>query len=105
MDRSLVRFVYLLVAAASVVIIVLGIQSSAYIINSILLAAIITIAVLPIPRRLIDRGWNPTLSLITTLLMVVVVLALILLLAWISVGTCLLPWPACVGRRLAAPWV
>jgi hypothetical protein len=49
-NRSIVRFVYLIVVTAGLFIIVLGIQSAASIINSILLAAIITLAVLPIPR-------------------------------------------------------
>ena len=45
--KSLTQFVLFLVALACVVIIIIGIQSFAYIINSILLATVITIAVIP----------------------------------------------------------
>ena len=86
MDKSLMRFVYFLVAIASVFIIILGIQSSAYVINSILLAAMITIAVLPVTRGLIERGWRPSLSLITTLLLVVLVIGLVLFLTYASLA-------------------
>ena len=86
MDRSLVQFVYLLVAVACIFIIILGIQSSAYVINAILLASLITVAVLPIPTALIKRGWNATLALIATLVVVVGVIILLLVLTSISVG-------------------
>ena len=80
------RLIYLLVATASVFIIILGIQSAAYVINSILLAAMITIAVLPIPKRLIARGWSAAMALVATLVVVVGVLGLILFLTWTSIG-------------------
>ena len=44
-------FVFLLVALASVVIIAAGIQASADILNPILLAAVITIVVMPLPGK------------------------------------------------------
>ena len=56
LNKSLVQFALLLISLACVFIIILGIQSSAYIINSILLAAMITLAVLPLPRKLVQRG-------------------------------------------------
>jgi predicted PurR-regulated permease PerM len=86
MEKSLMRFVYFLVAGASVFIIVHGIQSSAYVINSILLAAMITIGVLPVTRGLIERGWRPSLSLILTLLLVVAVIGLVLFLMYASLS-------------------
>ena len=55
LNKSVVQFVLLLIALACVFIIILDIQSSAYIINSILLAAMIALAVLPLPRKLIQR--------------------------------------------------
>lgn len=86
MDNSLDRFVRLLVAAACIFIIILGIQSSAYVINSILLAVLITIAVLPIPRALVKRGWNASLALTATLVVVAAVICFMLVLTWVSVG-------------------
>lgn len=85
-SRSLTRFVYLLVALASIVIIVFGIQSSAYIVNSILLAAVITIGVLPLPRGLIRRGMRPSAAFILSLVLVVVVLVAIVALAVSSIS-------------------
>jgi predicted PurR-regulated permease PerM len=64
----------------------LGIQSSAYIINSILLAGMITLAVFPIPRKLVQRGMNPSLALVLSLLLVVGVLVLIFALAFASIN-------------------
>lgn len=66
--KSLTRFVLLLVALACVFIIT-GIQSFAYIINSILLAAVTTL------------GKKPSLALIISLLVILVVLVRIFLLA------------------------
>jgi hypothetical protein len=62
LNKSVVQFVLLLISLACVFIIILGIQSSAYIINSILLAAMITLAVLPVPRKLIRRGGQVSLD-------------------------------------------
>jgi len=50
------RLVIYLVAFAAVFVILFGIRGSASIINPILLAAVITITVLPIPGRLKQRG-------------------------------------------------
>ena len=85
-NKSIVSFVLLLVALACVFIILLGIQSSAYIINSILLAALITLAVMPIPRKLIQRGMKPSLAFILSLLLVVGGLVLIFALAFASIN-------------------
>jgi len=58
LNKSFGQFVLMLVALACMFIIILGIQNSAYIINSILLAAIIALGIIPLPRRLIQRGMN-----------------------------------------------
>jgi predicted PurR-regulated permease PerM len=87
LNKSVVRFVALLISLACVFIIILGIQSSAYIINSILLAAIITLAVLPLPRKLIQRGMRPNLALILTLLLIVAVLVGIFVLVFTSIDS------------------
>jgi predicted PurR-regulated permease PerM len=87
LNKSVVQFVLLLVALACVFVIILGIQSSAYIINSILLAVLITLAVMPIPRKLIQRGMKPSLALVLSLLLVVGVLVLIFALAFASINS------------------
>ena len=56
MNNAQGRLVFYLVAFASFVVILFGIRGSAYIINPILLAAVITITVLPVPSRLSKRG-------------------------------------------------
>jgi predicted PurR-regulated permease PerM len=90
-----VQFVLLLIALACVFIIILGIQSIAYIINSVLLAAVITLAILPLPRKMIQRGMKPTLALVLSLLLIVFVLGSIFVVAFISVDS--------VVSGLAAP--
>ena len=87
LNKSVLQFVLLLVSLACVFIIILGIQSSAYIINSILLAAMITLAVLPVPRWLIRRKMRPTLALILTLLLIVAVLVGIFVLVFSSINS------------------
>ena len=87
LNKSVVNFALLLISLACVFIIILGIQSSAYIINSILLAAMITLAVLPVPRKLIRRGVRPALALILTLLLIVAVLVGIIVLVFTSIDS------------------
>ncbi len=81
---SVVRFVYFIVVLAGLFIILLGIQSSAYLINSLLLAALITVAVLPVPRWLIRRGVRPTLALVLSLFLIVGAMALLGVLVFTS---------------------
>ena len=50
------RLVIYLVGAASIFVVLFRIRSSASIINPILLAAVITITVLPVSSRLTKRG-------------------------------------------------
>ena len=97
LNKSVVQFVLLLISLACVFVIILGIQSSAYIINSILLAAMITLAVLPLPRKLIQKGMRPSLALILTLLLIIAVLVGIYLLVITSIES--------VSADLAAPTV
>lgn len=74
-----------LVGAASIFVILFGIRGSAYIINPILLAAVITITVLPVPSRLTKRGMPGWLALVLSILMVVVLLGLVIATVFFSV--------------------
>ena len=79
------RLVIYLVAAAAIFVILFGIRGSAYVINPILLAAVITITVLPIPSRLTKRGLPGWLSLVLSILMVVLLLGLVIATVFFSV--------------------
>jgi AI-2 transport protein TqsA len=79
------RLVIYLVALASVFVILFGIRASAYIINPILLAAVITITVLPIPSRLTKRGMPGWLALVLSILLVVVLLGLVIATVFFSI--------------------
>jgi len=79
------RLVIYLVALASVFVILFGIRASAYIINPILLAAVITITVLPVPSRLTKRGVPGWLALVLSILMVVMLLGLVIATVFFSV--------------------
>jgi predicted PurR-regulated permease PerM len=71
-------FAILLISIASIFIIIWGIKATASILNPILLAAVITIVVLPIPQKLSEKGLPDWLSFIITLLGVIAVIALVL---------------------------
>jgi predicted PurR-regulated permease PerM len=79
------RLVVYLVALASIFLILFGIRGSAYIINPILLAAVITVTVLPVPSRLTKRGMPGWLALVLSILMVVVLLGLVIATVFFSV--------------------
>ena len=79
------RLVVYLVGGAAIFVILFGIRGSASVINPILLAAVITITVLPIPSRLSKRGIPGWLSLVLTILMVVLVLGLVIVTVFYSV--------------------
>jgi predicted PurR-regulated permease PerM len=79
------RLVILLVGLASIFVILFGIRGTASIINPIMLAAVITICVLPIPGRLTKRGLPGWLSLVLTILAVVLLLGLVILTVFFSV--------------------
>jgi len=78
--------VYLLVSMACVFIIIWGIRGTAYIINPLLLAFIITLTLLPLPEKLKQRGLPGWLALVLTILAVVAALAVVILLVVVSIG-------------------
>ncbi len=74
--------IYLVVSLASIFIIMLGIKSTAAIINPILLALVITIAVIPLPQKLMRRGMSGKMALVLTIVAVVgAILAVMVLVA------------------------
>jgi AI-2 transport protein TqsA len=76
--------VFLLVGFASIFIISWGIKASAVVLNPILLAAVITVVVLPMPQKFIRRGLPTWLSFVVTLLIVVGSIAAVIFLVFIS---------------------
>ena len=86
MDGRPRRFLFLLLSVASVFVIIWGIRSSAYIINPILLALVITMTVAPLPTRLKQRGIPGWLSLVLTIAVVVGGLLLVLAFSAYAVG-------------------
>jgi AI-2 transport protein TqsA len=86
MNNLSVRPVIYLVGVASIFVIMFGIRASAYILNPILLAAVITITVLPIPSRLTKRGLPGWLSLVLSILVVVFALGLVILTVFFSIS-------------------
>jgi AI-2 transport protein TqsA len=85
MNNQTNRLVVYLVAMASVFVILFGIRSSASIINPILLAAVITVTVLPVPSRLAKRGMPGWLAMVVSILMVVLILGLVIATVFFSV--------------------
>lgn len=80
MTTQSIRPINLLIGGACLFIIMFGVKATAVIINPILLAVIITIAVLPLPTKLKQKGMSGRLALLLTVLLVVgVMLAVILL--------------------------
>lgn len=86
MTNSQPRFVYLLLALAALFVISWGIKASAFILNSILLATVITIVILPFPQKLTQMGMPSWFSLALTLLAVAGAIVIVLLLLGISVA-------------------
>jgi predicted PurR-regulated permease PerM len=74
-----------LVSGAAIFVILFGIRASATIINPILLAAVITITVLPVPSRLTKRGMPGWLALVLTIGLVVLILGLVILTVFFSI--------------------
>ena len=95
------RLVIYLVGGAAIFVILFGIRGSAYIINPILLAAVITITVLPIPGRLTKRGVPGWLSLVLTIAMVVLILGLVIATVFFSITKLTTEIPAYTDKRLA----
>ncbi len=79
------QLVIYLVGAASIFVILFGIRGSAYIINPILLAAVITITVLPLPSLLTRRGMPGWLALVLSISMVVLLLGLVIATVFFSI--------------------
>jgi AI-2 transport protein TqsA len=86
MDNIKGRGVIYLVAIASMFVVLFGIRASASILNPILLAAVITITVLPLPNQLSKRGLPGWLSLVLSILIVVLLLALVITTVFFSVA-------------------
>ena len=80
------RLVVYMVGFASIFIILFGVRASASIINPILLAAVITITVLPLPSYLSKRGMPGWLSLVLSILMVTLILGLVIATVFFSVS-------------------
>jgi AI-2 transport protein TqsA len=79
------RLVVYLVGGAAIFVILFGIRASASVINPILLAAVITITVLPVPSRLTKRGLPGWLAMVLSILMVVLLLGLVIFTVFFSV--------------------
>lgn len=80
MTTQSMRPINLLIAGACLFVIMFGIKATAVIINPILLAVIITIAVLPLPTKLKQRGMSGRMALLLTILAVVGVMLSVILL-------------------------
>lgn len=65
------RLGYALIVGAAVIVLIWGIRGLAGIINPILLAAVITITLMPVPLAFEKRGVKPGLALVLTILLVV----------------------------------
>jgi len=85
MNKLSGRLVVYLVGGAAIFVILFGVRGSAYIINPILLAAVITITVLPVPGRLTKRGLPGWLALVLTIGMVVLILLLVIATVFFSI--------------------
>ena len=85
MDNPTLRPVIYLAGLASLFMILFGIRATASIINPILLAFVITIAVLPVPGRLTRKGIPGWLALVLTILLVVLILGLVILTVFLSI--------------------
>jgi AI-2 transport protein TqsA len=80
MTTQSIRPINLLIGGACLFIIMFGVKATAVIINPILLAVIITIAVLPLPTKLKQRGMSGRMALLLTILAVVGVMLSVILL-------------------------
>lgn len=101
MSESAQRLLFLLGGLACVVVIFAGIQGAAQILNPILLAVIVTVAVLPLPQRLMKRGAPSWLALVITIGVVVLALALVGVLLFISATRLATDIPAYAAARQA----
>jgi predicted PurR-regulated permease PerM len=77
---------YLIVGLAGIFVIIFGLRSSASILNPILLAIVITIAVSPLPAMLTARGVPGWLSLVLTFALVLGLIGFVLFLIVLTAG-------------------
>lgn len=77
---------YLIVGIAGIFVIIFGIRASADILNPILLAVVITIAVSPLPAKLQERGLPGWLSLVLTFALVLAIIGLVLMIVIFTAG-------------------
>lgn len=92
------RFGFVLVGLAALFIVIWGIRSLSYILNPILLATVITITILPLPHKLMQRGLPGWLALVLTILLVVAVLGGVVFLTSISIGRLVSDAPAITSK-------
>jgi AI-2 transport protein TqsA len=85
MNKYTGRLPIYLVSLACICIVLFGIRAAAPVLNPILLAAVITITVLPIPGHLTGHGLPGWLALVLTILVVVLLLALVIATVFFSV--------------------
>lgn len=83
-ENSSQRLGYYVIVAAGMFILLWGIRSLAGILNPILLAAVITITLLPVPTAFVRRGFKSGYALLLTILMVVLALVFI---AWLVLAS------------------
>jgi predicted PurR-regulated permease PerM len=101
MSESAQRLLFILGSLACAVVIFAGVKSAAQVINPILLAMVVTVAVLPLPQRLIKRGAPSWLALVITIGIVVLALALVGFLLFASATRLATDIPAYVAARQA----
>ena len=97
MNNPSTRLVIYLVGGASIFLILFGIRASASIINPILLAAVITITVLPVPSQLTKRGMPGWLALVLSILLVILLLGLVIGTVFFSIARLSSELPAYLG--------
>ncbi len=71
-DSSSQRLGFALIVAAAVIVVIWGIRGLSTILNPILLAAVITITLLPVPKALEKRGLKSGVALLVTIALVVI---------------------------------
>lgn len=93
-ETSKQRFGYFAVVIAAIFVIIWGVRGLAGLLNPILLAAVITITLLPVPSALMRRGVKSGYALLITILLVVLVLVLIAWLVLVSLAQLNVDLPA-----------
>jgi predicted PurR-regulated permease PerM len=86
MNKITSRPLVLLVVLASIVVILFGIRGASSVLSPIILAAVITITVLPIPGRQAERGLPGWASLLLSIGLVAAILVLVIVVVLVSVN-------------------